>query len=113
VLQFNLPEVIPTGQLKLRTLAWANATAGNAVITLNDGQTAPTANIGATTLSAETQFTLTWAAAQNDIIKENKTNLTTSPTANNILTVRVDYIGAGAVWTLAQQSVFQHSLVWE
>jgi hypothetical protein len=113
VLQFNLPESIPTGVFKCRTLGWANATAGNAVITLNDGQTAVGANIGATTLSPETQFTFTWAAAQNDIIKENKTNLTTVPTANNILTIRVDYVGAGAVWTLAQLSVFQHSLVWE
>jgi hypothetical protein len=111
VLQFNLPEVIPTGVLKCRHLAWANATAGNAVITLNDGQTAVGANIGATTLSAETQYTKTWTTA--DVIVEQKTNLTTVPTANGILTLRVDFIGAGAVWTLAQQSVHQFSLVWE
>jgi hypothetical protein len=111
VLQFNLPEAIPTGTFKCRHLAWANATAGNAVITLNDGQTAVGSNIGATTLSAETQYTKTWATA--DVIVEQKTNLTTTPTANNILTLRVDFIGAGAVWTLAQQSVHQFSLVWE
>ena len=111
VLQFNLPEAIPTGALKCRHLAWANATSGNAVITLNDGQTAVGSNIGATTLTAETQYTKTWATA--DIIVEQKTTLATTPTANNILTLRVDFVGAGAVWTLAQTSVHQFSLVWE
>jgi hypothetical protein len=112
VLQFNLPEVLPTGTLKLRTLGWAYATAGNAVIVLNDAGNAVGANIGATTLTAEASFTLTWAAA--DVIREQKTNMAgPGVAANNIFTVRVDYIGAGAVWTLAQQSVFQHSLVWE
>jgi hypothetical protein len=113
VYQFNLPPAaaMPTGTFKCRHLAWANATMGNAVITLNDGQTNVGSNIGATTLAAETQYTKTWATA--DIIVEQKTPLTTVPTGNYIFTLRVDFIGAGAVWTLAAQSVHQFSLLWE
>lgn len=109
VLQFNLPESIPTGTLKLRILAWANATSGVAKLTVNDGQTAPSSNIGAATLTAETQVSQTWATA--DIIVENKVVLTTSPTSNDILTVLATFNTSG--WTLAAISVWQFSLVWE
>jgi hypothetical protein len=111
VLQFNLPESIPSGVLKCRHLAMANATAGNGVFTLNDGQTPANSNIGATSLTAETQYTKTWTTA--DVLVEQKTTLATVPTANDIMTLRVDFIGAGAVWTLAQQSAHQFTLVWE
>jgi hypothetical protein len=109
VLQFNLPEVIPTGVLKCRVLAWANASAGIAKVTLSDGQTAAGSNIAGTTLTADTQISQTWATA--DIIVENKVTLATAPTANSILTVTAAYNRTG--WTLAQSSVWQFSLVWE
>jgi hypothetical protein len=111
VLQFNLPEVIPSGTMKLRTLAWANASAGAAKFIVTDGQTNVGSNIGATTLnpgSPSTQ-TLTWSAA--DVIMENKLSLTTTPTVNYILTVLVTFQTAS--WGLAQNSVWQFSLVWE
>lgn len=109
VLQFNLPEVIPSGTCKLRCLAWANATSGVAKLTIKDGQTAAGSNIGGTSLSTETQVSQTWATA--DIIVENKVTLTTSPVANDILTVLAIFNTSG--WTLAQASVWQISLVWE
>ena len=109
VLQFNLPESIPSGTCKLYARAWANATSGVAKLTISDGQTADGSNIGATTLSAETQVSQTWATA--DIIVANKVTLTTSPTANNILTVLATFNASG--WTLAATSVWQFSLVWE
>lgn len=109
ILQFNLPESIPTGTAKLRCLAWANATSGTAKLTISDGQTAASSNIGGTTLSAETQVSQTWATA--DIIVENKVTLTTSPTANDILTVKATFNTTS--WTLAATSVWQFSLVWE
>lgn len=109
VLQFNLPESIPTGTLKLRCLAWANATSGVAKLTVSDGQTAVGSNIGATTLTAETQVSQTWSSA--DVIVENKVTLTTSPTANEILTVLATFNTSG--WTLAAVSNWQFSLVWE
>jgi len=109
VLQFNLPESIPTGTMKCRCLAWANATSGVAKLTLSDGQTAVGSNIGATTLTADTQVSQTWTTA--DVIVENKVTLATAPTANNILTVLATFNSTG--WTLAAASVWQFSLVWE
>ena len=109
VLQFNLPETIPAGTLKLRCLAMANATSGVAKLTVSDGQTAAGSNIGATTLSSETQLSQTWATA--DILVENKITLTTSPTANDILTVMAVFNTTS--WTLAAASTWQFSLVWE
>jgi hypothetical protein len=110
VYQFNLPEVLPTGTLKLRVLAWANASAGIAKLTVKDGGTAPGSNIGASTLTTETQLSQTWATV--DIIVENKITMTGGgQTANNIYTVVATWNATG--WTLAQQSVWQLSLVWE
>jgi len=112
ILQFNLPELIPTGALKLRALAWANATSGAAKVDIADGQTAAGSNIGATTLTTEAgspTISQTWSTA--DVIVENKVTLTTAPTANSILTVLVTFRTAS--WTLAQISVWAFSLVWE
>ena len=109
VLQYNLPESIPTGTAKIRCLAMANATSGIAKLTLSDGQTAAGSNIGATTLTADTQVSQTWATA--DILVENKVTIATSPTANSILTVKATFNTTG--WTLAQASTWQLSLIWE
>lgn len=109
VIQFNLTETIPSGTLKLRCLAWANATSGVAKLTIKDGQTAAGSNIGATSLSTETQISQTWTSA--DVIVENKITLTTVPNANNILTVLATFNTSG--WTLSASSVWQFSLVWE
>jgi hypothetical protein len=109
VLQFNIPEVLPSGTLKLRVLAWANATSGIAKLTVKDGNTAAGSNIANTTLSTETQLSQTWATA--DIIVENKITLATVPNANDIVTIVATWNATG--WTLAAQSVWQFSLVWE
>src|SRR5689334_7033526 len=55
ILQFNMPESIPSGTLKLRCLAMANASSGVAKLTVSDGATSAGSNIGATALSSETQ----------------------------------------------------------
>ena len=111
VLQFNLPETIPTGTLKLRLLAMANATSGNAKITVADAGTAGGSNVGATTLTTDaTAQTVSWTTA--DILVETKIILTgAGQTANNIYTVLLTFNTAS--WTLAQTSVWQASLVWE
>lgn len=109
VLQFNMPEVIPAGTLKLRCLAMANATSGVAKLTVKDKNVAAGASLGTSTLSSETQLSQTWATA--DILVENKITLTASPSANDILTVLATFNTAS--WTLAAASVWQFSLVWE
>lgn len=108
-MQFNMPEVIPSGTLKLRILAWANATSGVAKLAISDGATSAGSNIGATTLTSETLLSQTWATA--DIIVENKITLSTTPTSNQILTVLATFTQSG--WTLAANSVWQFSLVYE
>jgi hypothetical protein len=108
-LQFNLPEVIPTGTMKLRCLAMANATSGTAKMTASDGQTAVGSNIGATTLTGDTQVSQTWTTA--DILVENKVTLATTPTANSILTVLCTFNHTS--WTLAAVSAWQFTLIWE
>jgi hypothetical protein len=112
VMQFNIPELIPSGVLKCRVLAWANATSGNAKLDIIDGRTPAGSNIANATFTTEAgspTITQTWATA--DIIVENKVTLTASPTANDIFTVVATFRTAS--WTLAQTSVWQFSLVWE
>jgi len=111
VYQFTLPEVLPSGILKCRVWAWANATSGVAKLTLADAGTATGSNIGVTTLTTETQLSQTWATA--DIIVEvaKQTMTGAGQSANNNYTVKATWNTAS--WTLAQQSVWQLSLVWE
>jgi hypothetical protein len=109
ILQFNMPEVIPTGTFKLRCLAMANATSGVAKMTVTDGRTPAGSSIGVATLNSETQLSQTWATA--DILVENKITLTTVPQANDIITVVTTFNRTS--WTLAATSVWQFSLVWE
>ena len=109
VMQFNMPEVIPTGTFKLRCLAMANATAGIAKLTVKDKNVAAGSSLGTSTLNTETQLSQTWATA--DILVENKITLATTPTANDIVTVLATFNTTG--WTLAAASTWQFSLVWE
>lgn len=111
ILQFNAPEIIPSGTIKLRCLAMANATSGIAKLTVSDGRTPAGSNVGTATLTAETQLSQTWATA--DILVENKIALTGlgSLAINDIITIKAIFNATG--WTLAQASVWQFSIVWE
>lgn len=108
ILQFNMPEAIPTGTFKLRCLAMANATSGVAKLTVSDKNVAAGASLGTSTLNAETQLSQTWATA--DILVENLITLTTAPSANDIVTVKAVFNTTG--WTLAAVSTWQFSCVW-
>lgn len=110
VMQFNMPESIPTGTLKLRILAQANATSGSAKVTISDGVTSAGSNIGVTSLTSETQTSITWSSA--DVLMESKVTLTASPSANQILTCVATFNSSGG-WTLAAASNWQFSAVWE
>ena len=112
VMQFNMPEAIPSGTCKLRVLATANATTGNAKLDIADGATSAGSNIGATTLTTEAGSpTITQAWATADVLVENKVTLTTAPTANQILTILATFRTAS--WTLEAVSNWQFSIVWE
>jgi hypothetical protein len=113
-LQFNMPEAIPTGTLKLRLLAMANATSGIAYWQIQDGATSAGNSIGTASLNTESNQSTTWTTA--DVLVETKQNLTVSPSTNQIVTVIINFAqqsGSLQAFTLAQQSVWQASLVWE
>lgn len=109
ILQFNMPPSIPTGTLKLRLLAMANATTGTAKVTVKDKNVAAGSSLGTSTLNSETQTSQTWTTA--DILVENKVALTSSPVGNDILTVELNFNTTS--WTLAAVSTWQASLIWE
>jgi hypothetical protein len=109
VLQFNMPPTIPTGTLKLRCLAVANATSGAAKLTIKDKNVAAGSSLGTSTLNTETQVSQTWTTA--DILVENKVALTSTPSGNDILTVLATFNTSS--WTLAAISVWQLSIIWE
>jgi hypothetical protein len=114
ILQFNAPEVIPTGQLKLRMLGMANATSGIAYWQVQDGITSPGSSVGTTALTLEANQSLTWTTA--DILMESKQNLSIAPSANQIITMIINFAqqsGSLQAFTLAQISVWQPSLIWE
>jgi hypothetical protein len=113
VIQFNMPESIPSGTLKVRILSWST-TGGSLVgkITIADAGTAVGANIGAATLTTDASAqSITFVTA--DLIVENKFALTGSGanTANNITTIKATFNTSG--WTETATSVHQFSLVWE
>ena len=116
-LRFAMPPVIPAGTLKLRALALANATTGAAKFTVSDGACTPAASPGASgnpssiTLTSESQTTITWAASENDRYKQAKVPLSATPAANDILVVAVKFQTTG--WTLAQNSTWIFTLIWE
>ena len=118
VLQFNIPPTgaIPTGTLKLRLLAQANANAGIAKLDIIDGVTSPNTAIGASNFTTEAgspTLSVDWSVAPAgiDILVEKKVTLTAAPTAGQIVTVILAFRISG--WTLAQASVWQGSLIWE
>ncbi len=115
VLQYNMPPTIPTGTLKLRLLAMANATSGVAKVTVKDKNVAAGKSLGTSTLNSETQVSQTWATA--DIMVENKVTLTSTPAGNDILTVLLVFNTSS--WTLNGSGtnppggVWQASIIWE
>src|SRR5262249_40900810 len=117
VLQFNIPPTgaIPTGTLKLRLLAQANATSGTAKLDIIDAVTSPNASIGASNFTTEAgspTVSQTWsgsAGSTADNLIEIKVTLTSAPTAGQVLTVILNFKTSS--WTLAQASVWQASLI--
>jgi len=118
VLQYNIPPTgaVPTGTLKLRLLAMANASTGIAKLDIIDAVTSAGTAIGASNFTTEAgspTISQNWATAPAgvDIVVENKVTLTATPAAGQILTVILAFRTAS--WTLAQTSVWQASLIWE
>lgn len=110
-LRFHIPPTVPTGTMKLRLLALANATSGAAKVTVKDGRAPAGSNPSSAALTSETQVSLTWAAGNNDQYLETKVTLTTVPQGNDVLVVGLVFNTTG--WTLAVPSAWIATLIWE
>jgi hypothetical protein len=110
ILKFLMPAgSIPSGTLKLCLDGCANATTGTAKVTVKDINVAAGNSLGTASLTSETQLSQTWATA--DIIVRNKIVLTSTPNPLDWLIVVLDFNATG--WTLAQNSVWVPSAIWE
>jgi hypothetical protein len=110
-LRFPMPPAIPTGTLKLRLLALANATSGVAKVTIKDANVAAGSSPSAAGLTSETQVSLTWSSGQADKYQESKTALSSSPNGNDMLVVALTFNTSG--WTLAAVSTWLATIIWE
>ena len=111
-LRFQMPPSLPTGTGKLRLLALANATAGNAKVNAKWASVAVEEDPSSATLNAEGTSTLTWGAGDADQYKELKVTLD----ADTIVAgeeVVMDLVFETASWTLAAVSTWIASIIWE
>ena len=111
-LRFQLPPTLPTGTAKLRLLALANATSGNAKVNPKWASVAPGESPSAATLNAEATSTLTWSTGDADKYKELKITLDADTLVAGEEVV-MDLVFETASWTLAQVSTWIVSIIWE
>lgn len=107
-----MPPTLPTGTGKLRILALANATSGNAKPNVKWASVAPEEDPSSATLNAEGVGTLTWGAGDNDQYKELKVTLDADTLVASEMVV-MDLVFETASWTLAQVSTWIVSVIWE
>jgi hypothetical protein len=110
--------VIPgTGSPYARLQCQANATAGVAKFSFQDGKatpsTAPTIanDPSAVTLTTETTVTLTWASGYADAYYIVDIPLTTIPAAGDVLVAALTAVASG--WTLAANVCVTAWLIWK
>ena len=111
-LRFQLPPSLPAGTCKLRLLALANATSGNAKINAKWVSVAVEEDPSSAALNAEGTSTLTWGAGDADQYKELKVTLDADTVVAGEIVV-LDLVFETASWTLAQVSTWIPSIVWE
>ncbi len=111
-LRFQMPPTLPTGTGKLRLLALADATTGNAKVHVKWVSVAVEEDPSAATLNDETVQTLTWAANDDDEYKELKTTLDADTLVASEIVV-MDLTFETASWTLAVISTWIPVIIWE
>lgn len=111
-LRFQMPPTLPSGTGKLRLLALANATSGDAKVNPKWVSVAVEESPSGATLNAETTQTVTWAAGDNDQYKELKVTLDADTLVASEIVV-MDLVFETSSWTLAQVSTWIPSIIWE
>lgn len=111
-LRFELPGVIPAGTAKLRLLALANAAAGDAKVNPQWASVAVGEDPSSATLNAEGTQTATWGVGDEDKYKQVKVDLDADTlVAGEILVLDLVFETTG--FTLAAESIWQASVIWE
>lgn len=109
---FQVPQTLPTGTCKLRLLALANATSGNAKVNPKWASCAVEEDPSSLTLQAETVQTVSWSTGDNDQFKELKVTLDADTVVAGEIIV-MDLVFETSSWTLAQISTWLASVIWE
>lgn len=111
-LRWMLPRVLPSGQLKLRLIALADAVTGSAKVNPKWASVAMEEDPSSVTLNAEGTSTLTWSTNDDDEYKELVITLDAdTPVAGEILVMSLVFETTS--WTLAVVSTWLPSLYWE
>lgn len=111
-LRFQMPPLLPTGTGKLRLLALANATSGDAKVNPKWASVAVEESPSDATLFAEGTHTLTWGAGDNDQYKEVKVTLDADTlVAGEVVVMDLTFETTG--WTLAAVSTWIASIIFE
>ena len=111
-LRFELPRVLPAGTAKLRLLALANATTGNAKVNPGWASVAAGDDPSSATMNSEGTSTLSWGAGDADKYKELLITLDADTLVAGEIVV-MDLVFESTSWTLAVGSVWQASVIWE
>lgn len=111
-LRFQMPPTLPSGTGRLRLLALANATSGNAKVNPKWASVAVEESPSGATLQAETVQTVTWSTGDNDQYKELKVTLDADTLVAGEI-VAMDLTFEASSWTLAQVSTWIASIIWE
>lgn len=111
-LRFQMPpSSLPSGTCKLRLLALANATSGDAKVNPKWASVAVEESPSGATLNAEGTTTVTWASGDNDQYKSAEITLDAdTPVAGEIIAMDLVFETSG--YTLAQVSTWIASIWW-
>lgn len=112
-LRFEMPpSALPSGTGKLRLVALANATSGDAKVNAKWASVAMEENPSSATLNAEGTSTLSWSTGDNDQYKELKITLDADTLVAGEI-VALDLVFETSSWTLAAVSTWRASIIWE
>lgn len=106
------PSSLPSGTGKLRVLALADATSGNAVINPAWASLAVGEDYDTITLNAEGNTTITWSTGDDEELLESKITLDADTlVAGEVVVMQIAFVSAS--WTLAAVSTYAFSIIWE
>lgn len=111
-LDFEAPQSLPSGTAKLRVLAIADATSGNAVINPAWASLAVGEDYDTISLTAEGNTTITWSTGDDEELLESIITLDADTVvADEIIRMHITFVSGS--WTLAVVGTFRFSIIWE